>query len=95
MGQRFNDDFNGLLFLMGNDKSHCFWMYNCITPLDIIMIKDDIITKIHHNCLPCENESDCDSYCGNGDKVLEILGGTCKKQNIKEGDVISFSTSSI
>jgi len=92
MGQKFNDDFNGMLFLMNNKDIQCFWMYNCIIPLDIIMIKDNIITKIHHNCPPCDNKDECKSYCGQGDKVLELLGGTCKELDIKKGDKITFSS---
>ena len=37
MGKKFDDNFNGMLFLM-SDGPHCFWMKNCIIPLDIIYI---------------------------------------------------------
>ena len=49
--------------------------------------KDDIITKIHHNCPPCKTK-DCENYCGEGDMILEVQGGTCKKLGIKSGDTI-------
>ena len=91
MGQKFNDNFNGLLFLT-NSNSQCFWTYNCVIPLDIIMLKNNVITKIHHNCPPCIDKYNCNTYCGDGDKVLELLGGTCNKLGIKKGDEISFST---
>jgi uncharacterized membrane protein (UPF0127 family) len=52
-------------------------------------VKDDIITKIHHNCSPCEND-DCENYCGKGEMVLEVTGGTCRKKNIYEGDFVKF-----
>jgi uncharacterized membrane protein (UPF0127 family) len=64
-------------------------MYECLTPLDIIMIDDDIITKIHHDCLPWEVESSCEEYSGYGNYILELQGGTCRDSNIKEGDLIS------
>lgn len=88
MGRNFDKTFNGLLFMM-NGPEHCFWMKNCITNLDIIFIKDDEITKIHHDCPPCL-DNDCKNYCGIGDMVLEIQGGTCKRKGIEVGDVIEY-----
>jgi uncharacterized membrane protein (UPF0127 family) len=52
------------------------------------MIEDDIITKIHHNCPPCKTK-DCENYCGEGNMILELQGGTCKKSNINVGDKIN------
>lgn len=90
MGKKFNQNFNGLFFLMG-DGEHCFWMKNCITNLDIIFIEKGKITKIHHNCSPCnKNDDECERYCGNGKFVLELKGGTCKSLNIKKGDSCSL-----
>jgi uncharacterized protein len=89
MGRKFNSSFDGMLFIMSPGR-HCFWMKNCIIPLDIIFIHNNTISKIHHNCPPCETK-DCVNYCGDGDLVLEVSGNTCKKLNIKEGDVISFN----
>ena len=88
MGKEFDETFDGLLFLMGG-KKQCFWMKNCIIPLDIIMIKNNVIVNIHHNCPPCVEE-DCSSYCGNGNVVLELNGGTCEKLNIQAGDTINY-----
>ena len=88
MGKKFDDTFNGLLFLMGGRKQ-CFWMKNCIIPLDIIFIEDGKISHIHHNCPPCKTE-DCENYCGEGDFILEIKGGTSKKYGFKIGDVVSL-----
>lgn len=86
MGRKFDDSFDGMLFLMDNEN-HSFWMKNCITNLDIIFIKNGFITKIHHNCLPCKTEH-CENYKGSGDMVLELPGNTCKKYHIKEGDSV-------
>lgn len=88
MGKKFDSTFDGLLFLMGENKQ-CFWMKNCIIPLDIIMIKNNVIVNIHHNCPPC-NDDDCPSYCGNGNIVLEVEGGTCENVGIEPGDVIEY-----
>ena len=88
MGKTFDKSFEGLLFLMGGNKQ-CFWMKNCIIPLDIIYIKDNKITKIHNNCPPCDTD-DCDHYPGTGNLVLELKGGTCKDSDISVGDSIKF-----
>jgi len=88
MKKRFNDSFNGMLFLM-NSGEHCFWMKNCIISLDIIFISENKITKIYHNCPPCY-DNECENYCGNGNIVLEILGGSARKLGISEDDVIKF-----
>jgi len=88
--KRFNEDFNGMLFLMGECKDQSFWMYDCIIPLDIIFINSEKITGISHNCIPCKEKSECENYKGYGDKVLEVYGGTCEKLGIKKGDSVSF-----
>jgi uncharacterized membrane protein (UPF0127 family) len=90
MNKRFNETFNAMLFLMDTPQS-CFWMKNCIIPLDIIMIDNNVIKKIHHNCPPCTTDN-CKRYCGNGNMVLEVEGDTCKKNNIKEGDFLDVNS---
>jgi len=89
MGKTFDNTFNGLLFLMGG-KKQSFWMKNCLIPLDIIIIKNNVITTIHHNCPPCNDEFDCPSYGGNGNIVLELEGGTCDIKNIETGDWVEY-----
>lgn len=88
MGRKFDDSFDGLLFLMGG-KKQCFWMKNCIIPLDIIIIKNNVIVNIHHDCPPCYEEP-CPSYCGNGNIVLELDGGACQMLEIEPGDTIEY-----
>ena len=88
MGKTFDSEFDGLLFLMGGDKQ-CFWMKNCIIPLDIIIIRNNVIVNIHHDCPPCRG-NECPSYCGNGNIVLEVEGGTCEDLSIEAGDVVEY-----
>ena len=88
MGKKFTSPNQGMLFLM-DDTDHCFWMKNCVIPLDIIFIKDGVISNIHHNCPPCKSK-DCGNYCGEGDMILEVKGGTCKRLGIKLDDTIEF-----
>ena len=88
MNKTFDKTFNGMLFVMKNQE-HGFWMKNCIIPLDIIIIKNNVVVNIHHNCPPCI-EDDCPSYCGNGNIVLELQGGTCDRLGISAGDTINY-----
>lgn len=88
MNRVFDDSFDGLLFLMGG-KKQCFWMKNCIIPLDIIMIKNNVIVNIHHDCPPCLTEP-CPNYCGNGNIVLELESGTCEHLGIEPGDSVEY-----
>jgi uncharacterized membrane protein (UPF0127 family) len=88
MNKKFDDTFNGMLFIM-SEGQHCFWMKNCIIPLDIVFIDNGIITKIHHNCPPCQ-KNNCGNYCGEGNFVLELQGGTCKNLDIIIGDEIIY-----
>ena len=88
MNRVFDESFNGLLFLMGG-KKQCFWMKNCIIPLDIIIIKNNVIVNIHHDCPPCEDD-DCPTYCGNGNIVLELEGGSCQFLDIEPGDSVEY-----
>jgi hypothetical protein len=86
MGKTFNKGFNSMLFVM--DKPYNgFWMKNCIIPLDVIFIKNGRITSIKHNCNPCIKEP-CKMYKGIGELVIEVEGGTCKKNNFKKGDEV-------
>jgi uncharacterized membrane protein (UPF0127 family) len=64
-------------------------MKNCIIPLDIIFIKNNQVTEIHHNCLPCKKE-ECERFEGYGDMILEIPAGHCEEYNIVEGNRITF-----
>lgn len=87
-GKRFDDTFNGMLFFM-NSPYQSFWMKDCLIPLDIIMIDDNKISKIHHDCPPCDRKS-CPSYSGKGNLVLELEGGTCKELGINEDDNVKI-----
>lgn len=90
-GQRFNDEFQGMFFLMPSKQEQSFWMFDCIIPLDIIMIDGKTIITIHENCPICKEELECESYTGYGDKVLELPAGMSKQLDIKKGDNVSFS----
>ena len=88
MGRTFDESFDSLLFLMGG-KKQCFWMKNCIIPLDIVTIKNNVIVNIHSDCPPCDEEF-CPRYCGNGNIVMELEGGTCDLMGIEPGDFVEY-----
>lgn len=89
--QVFDENFNGMYFLLPQKKHNCFWMKDCVIPLDIIFIKNNEIVNVYSNCPPCYKDEHCESYCSESDSVLEVKGGTCEKLSIKKGDLISFS----
>ena len=92
MGKTFTKEFDALLFVK-KELVSSFWMKNCIIPLDVIFIHDNIITTIHHSCPPCKeiNDDKCLRYKGTGDLVIEMLGGTCQVLGIKAGDRVIFN----
>ena len=90
MGRKFNNEFNGMLFIM-EPGPHSFWMKDCIISLDIIFIKDMKVVEIFENCPPCRTD-DCDHYESEGDMILEISGGDSKKYDIKVGDTIIINS---
>jgi uncharacterized membrane protein (UPF0127 family) len=89
MGRKFTSQFDALLFVINTPSPKSFWMKNCIVPLDVIFIQNGKITKIHHSCPPCETQ-DCQKYEGVGNLVIEMPGGTCKKNGIKKGNIVTF-----
>ena len=88
MNKDFDSSFDAMLFMMKQGE-HCFWMKNCIIPLDIIFIQDEEIVRIFHNCPPCLSE-ECVNYCSTGNYILELRGGTCRNLDINEGDFIEY-----
>ena len=81
------DNYSQSVGMMG--KKQCFWMKDCLIPLDILIIKNNVVVNIHENCPPCE-EDDCPSYCGRGNIVLEIAGGSCEELGIQPGDSVDY-----
>lgn len=82
----------GMLFLMPQEEIQGFWMKNTYIPLDMIFVNSNKeIVTIHHNTTPM-NEN---SYLSTAPAlyVVEVNGGFCNKNNIKEGDQIEFTIS--
>ena len=85
------DKNSGMLFVFEKEGRYPFWMKDTYIPLDMIWIdKNGLIVDIAHMRMPEEGER---SYTPI-DKalyVLEIYGGTSKKNNIKIGNTVTIS----
>lgn len=86
----------GMVFLFHPPRPVNFWMYHTLIPLDMLFVKNGKIVKIFENVPPCksENPRDCPTYpAAEGlevSEVVELVGGYAKKNEVKEGDSISF-----
>lgn len=81
----------GMLFVFDNVSPRAFWMKDCRIPLDIIYLTNGRVNKIYNSCPPC-GRLECPNYPGVGDSVLELNGGTAKKENIQKGDKLRFKS---
>lgn len=78
-------DNEGMLFNFKEPGYKSFHMKGCLIPLDILFIKDNKIEKIYHSCNPCDL-NECEKFeHESADTVIELKGGTCRKNNISEG----------
>ncbi len=83
-------DNHGMLFVMGNAKTTCFWMKDMHLNLDIIwMDSGKKITKIESNLSP---DTYPQSYCSLQPSayVLEMSAGTTTRNNLKVGQQLNF-----
>lgn len=87
-GRSHLDPEEGMIFLYKNSQPLSFHMEGCNILLDIIFIQNNEIIKIYSNCQPCKTQKDCIKYTATADKVIELLGGSCIKYGIKEGNSI-------
>jgi uncharacterized membrane protein (UPF0127 family) len=83
-------DKRGMLFAFSPPRPVGFWMKNTLIPLDIIYLKNQIVTTIHHNVPPCEIKQ-CPTYVSKGDvdQVIELAAGRAQTLGIKIGDRIN------
>lgn len=86
----------GMLFIFPKLDKYPFWMKGLSFPLDLIYIKEDKVVDIIPNVPPQavgQEDAQLPIYQPKEpvDKVLEVLGGTAAKFNIKVGDSIKLS----
>lgn len=78
----------GMLFPMGYDAKHSFWMKNCFISLDMIWLdKNYTVADITKNAQPCSSEP-CPYFTPDVPvrNVLEVNGGTADAHGLKKGD---------
>ena len=89
MYRRHLDPDAGMLFLMGEEKVHTFWMKNTYIPLDMIFIgKDMVVAGVYENAPPQTldlRHVDRPSYY-----VLEVNAGWSKAHGIGAGSKVRY-----
>jgi hypothetical protein len=80
---------HGMLFLMGVERIHSFWMRNTLIPLDMIFIaKDMTVAGVVENTTPLTDDSrtvgEPSFY------VLEVNGGWARKNHVQAGTPVRF-----
>lgn len=77
-----------MVFLMDQDRQHCFWMKDMNFNIDIVWVDEtDKITAIETNVAP---NSYPKQFCHNGKTVVELRANAVAKYSIKVGDTAKF-----
>lgn len=79
----------GMIFLFDEDEDHSFWMKNTKIPLDMIFIDSTgLIVGVVENAEPFTLSS---RSVGQPSRyVLEVAGGTCRREGIAVGHRLRF-----
>lgn len=80
----------GMIFEFGTYGRHGFWMKDMLIPIDIIFVRDDIITDIYKSVTP---ETFPESFSPHTDIniVIELNAGVSEKSNFEVGEKIKIS----
>jgi hypothetical protein len=81
----------GMLFLFEQADRHGFWMKDCRVRLDIIWLDAAFrVVDIAASQRPCPEEGDCPDVVPveAAAYVLEVAGGTARREGLKRGDRI-------
>ena len=79
----------GLLFTFPSKEPRIFHMKNCLIPLDILSIENNLVKQVYYNCPPCDGDN-CEQYSFEpADFIVELGAGVCKKYNIQPGTKIN------
>lgn len=89
MYRRHLDPDAGMLFMMGEESVHTFWMKNTYIPLDMIFIGSDMtVAGVTANAKPLTE--DLDSVGKPSLYVLEVNGGWAAAHGVGAGTKVSF-----
>jgi uncharacterized membrane protein (UPF0127 family) len=83
----------GMLFVFDEPGRHPFWMKNCKVSLDIIWLDASRrVVEIAHDQQPCPVEGPCSNVfpMRAASYVLEVAGGTARRDGLKLGDSLAF-----
>ena len=84
-------DDRGMLFEFKPARWVNFWMKNCKISLDMIFIRDGVVTAIEVSAPPCTADP-CPTYGPDTavDRVIELRGGRAAELGVKVGDRIAI-----
>ena len=82
----------GMAFVLEQPTSVAFWMKNTLIPLDIVYVRDGVVTNVVAEAPPCEADP-CPSYPSDGkvDTVLELPAGRAAELGITGGATLDLS----
>lgn len=85
----------GMLFVISPERAMTFWMKNTDLGLDIIFLRNGIVTDIVHNAAPCQ-QAHCPTYSSPGpvDQVIELNAGQAKSHGLAVGDSLPVTVTS-
>ena len=84
-------DDRGMLFPFDPPQPARFWMKNTLIPLDMIFLRNGVVSAIAANVPPCTSDP-CPIY-GPGttiDRVMELRGGRAAELGLKAGDRLTI-----
>jgi len=84
-------DDRGMLFEFKPARWVNFWMKNCQISLDMIFLRDGVVTAIEAGAPPCTADP-CPTYGPNTpvDRVIELRSGRAAELGLKVGDRIAI-----
>jgi uncharacterized membrane protein (UPF0127 family) len=91
MERTYLPDKYGMLFIYSEPTYPSLWMKNTYIPLDILFINENGTIQCIKHGKPLDLTNITCSYDLPSKYVIELLYGTCKKYNIKEGDKLIFT----
>jgi uncharacterized membrane protein (UPF0127 family) len=82
----------GMVFAFDRPTSAAFWMKNTLIPLDIVYVRDGVVTNVVAAAPPCEADP-CPVYPSDGkvDTVIELASGRAAELGIAAGTTLDLT----